>query len=58
MCVRVHVLHACGKYVLVVYESGEVCISILHPPGEDKWGYEKASERWTPVHTVESILLR
>eukprot|EP00007_Cunea_sp_BSH-02190019_P001610 CAMPEP_0174229194 /NCGR_PEP_ID=MMETSP0417-20130205/236_1 /TAXON_ID=242541 /ORGANISM="Mayorella sp, Strain BSH-02190019" /LENGTH=304 /DNA_ID=CAMNT_0015306717 /DNA_START=70 /DNA_END=983 /DNA_ORIENTATION=+ len=40
-----------------IYESGEVCISILHPPGDDKWGYEKASERWTPVHTVESILL-
>ncbi|KAI8058473.1 ubiquitin-conjugating enzyme E2 7 [Syncephalis plumigaleata] len=40
-----------------VYESGEVCISILHPPGDDKWGYEKASERWLPVHTVETILI-
>eukprot|EP01113_Clastostelium_recurvatum_P018201 TRINITY_DN2147_c0_g1_i1.p1 TRINITY_DN2147_c0_g1~~TRINITY_DN2147_c0_g1_i1.p1 ORF type:complete len:168 (-),score=29.74 TRINITY_DN2147_c0_g1_i1:33-536(-) len=40
-----------------VYPTGEVCISILHPPGEDKWGYEKASERWLPVHTVESILV-
>lgn len=28
-----------------------------HPPGDDKYGYEKASERWSPVHTVETILL-
>eukprot|EP01104_Vermistella_antarctica_P002881 TRINITY_DN13082_c0_g1_i1.p1 TRINITY_DN13082_c0_g1~~TRINITY_DN13082_c0_g1_i1.p1 ORF type:complete len:170 (+),score=33.32 TRINITY_DN13082_c0_g1_i1:53-562(+) len=40
-----------------VYESGEVCISILHPPGDDKWGYESASERWLPIHTVETILV-
>eukprot|EP01121_Diplochlamys_sp_Union-15-3_P000604 TRINITY_DN1051_c0_g2_i1.p1 TRINITY_DN1051_c0_g2~~TRINITY_DN1051_c0_g2_i1.p1 ORF type:complete len:170 (-),score=19.76 TRINITY_DN1051_c0_g2_i1:80-589(-) len=40
-----------------VYENGEVCISILHPPGEDKYGYEKASERWLPIHGVESILI-
>ena len=37
--------------------SGEVCISILHEPGEDKWGYEKPEERWLPVHTVETILI-
>lgn len=40
-----------------VYNNGEVCISILHPPGDDKYGYEKAEERWRPVHTVNSILL-
>ncbi|KAI9089400.1 ubiquitin-conjugating enzyme/RWD-like protein [Phlyctochytrium arcticum] len=40
-----------------VYDSGEVCISILHPPGDDKWGYETANERWSPVHTVESIVI-
>jgi ubiquitin-protein ligase len=34
-----------------------VCISILHEPGDDSWGYESASERWLPVHTVETILL-
>ncbi|CAM0142430.1 unnamed protein product [Umbelopsis sp. WA50703] len=28
-----------------------------HPPGDDKYGYEKASERWSPVHTVETILI-
>merc|ERR1719440_1124220 len=40
-----------------VYEDGRVCISILHAPGEDQWGYESASERWLPIHTVESILI-
>jgi len=38
-------------------KAGDVCISILHEPGDDKWGYEKAEERWLPVHTVETILL-
>ncbi|KAK2637593.1 hypothetical protein Ddye_032385 [Dipteronia dyeriana] len=40
-----------------VYPDGRVCISILHPPGDDPNGYELAMERWTPVHTVESIVL-
>ena len=40
-----------------IYTNGEVCISILHPPGDDKWGYESSAERWKPVHTVNSILL-
>ncbi|XP_064612588.1 probable ubiquitin-conjugating enzyme E2 7 [Liolophura sinensis] len=38
-------------------KDGNVCISILHEPGDDKFGYEKASERWLPVHTVETILV-
>jgi ubiquitin-conjugating enzyme E2 G1 len=40
-----------------IYPSGELCISILHPPGEDHTGYEAASERWTPVQSPETILL-
>jgi ubiquitin-conjugating enzyme E2 G1 len=40
-----------------VYPDGTVCISILHEPGEDQYGYEKAEERWLPVHTVETIML-
>lgn len=40
-----------------VYNDGTVCISILHAPGEDSYGYESASERWLPIHTVESILV-
>lgn len=43
--------------ILAVEKNGDVCISILHEPGDDKWGYEKASERWLPVHTVETILI-
>lgn len=38
-------------------DDGKVCISILHPPGDDEFGYESASERWNPIHTVESIIL-
>ena len=26
-------------------------------PGDDPSGYELSSERWTPVHTVETIML-
>ncbi|EIW56668.1 ubiquitin-conjugating enzyme [Trametes versicolor FP-101664 SS1] len=40
-----------------IYPDGVVCISILHPPGEDQYGYEDSGERWLPVHTIESILL-
>lgn len=40
-----------------VYPDGKVCISILHSPGDDPSGYELSSERWTPVHTVETIML-
>lgn len=42
---------------LTVYKDGKVCISILHAPGRDPNEYETASERWLPVHTVESILV-
>ena len=41
----------------IVYPSGDVCISILHPPGEDSYGYEQAYERWLPIHTVTTIAL-
>ena len=40
-----------------IYPEGDLCISILHPPGEDVYGYEKAGERWSPVQTPETILL-
>jgi len=40
-----------------IEKNGDVCISILHEPGDDRYGYEKASERWLPVHTVETILV-
>lgn len=44
-------------FSLPVYPNGDVCISILHPPEEDKYGYESAAERWSPVQTPETILL-
>lgn len=40
-----------------VYPNGTVCISILHPPGDDPNMYESSSERWSPVQSVEKILL-
>jgi len=41
-----------------VYEDGTVCISILHPPGEDRFNeLESATERWRPILGVESIII-
>ncbi|CAK9156096.1 unnamed protein product [Ilex paraguariensis] len=43
-----------------IYPDGKVCISILHPPGDDPNVYELASERWSAVHTFKrpSLALR
>lgn len=41
-----------------VYHDGLVCISILHPPGEDSMNAEEsAMMRWTPVQTIRSVLI-
>lgn len=40
-----------------IYANGKLCISILHPPEEDQYGYESAAERWSPVQTPETILV-
>jgi len=40
-----------------IYPDGQVCISILHAPGDDQYGYESAAERWSPVQTVETIVV-
>jgi len=40
-----------------IYANGKLCISILHPPGEDAMSGELASERWSPAQRVESVLL-
>lgn len=34
-----------------------MCISILHAPGDDPNMYESASERWSPIQSVDKILL-
>lgn len=44
-------------HVCTVYADGRVCISILHSPGDDPLGYETSAERWSPVQSVEKILL-
>ncbi|XP_072167565.1 ubiquitin-conjugating enzyme E2 R1-like [Diadema setosum] len=41
-----------------IYEtSGDVCISILHPPVADEQSGELPSERWNPTQNVRTILL-
>jgi len=40
-----------------VYDDGKVCISILHPPGEDPMSGERPGERWLPTQTVTTIVL-
>lgn len=39
-----------------IYPDGRLCISILHAPGEDEQSGELASERWSPLQGVESVL--
>lgn len=39
-----------------IYPDGKVCISILHAPGEDEQSGEMASERWSSVQSVETVL--
>ncbi|KAI9825725.1 MAG: Ubiquitin-conjugating enzyme E2 7 [Phylliscum demangeonii] len=47
----------CDMWHPNVYPTGVVCISILHPPGDDPNHYEHASERWSPIQSVEKILI-
>ena len=39
-----------------IYPDGQLCISILHKPGEDMMSGEEASERWSPLQGAESVL--
>lgn len=43
--------------MFLVYPDGRVCISILHPPGEDAMSGELPEERWLPTQTVGTVLL-
>jgi ubiquitin-conjugating enzyme E2 G1 len=48
----------CDMWHPNVYENGVVCISILHPPGEDQFNQqETAEERWRPILGVEQIIV-
>ncbi|KAL1862552.1 hypothetical protein Daus18300_008511 [Diaporthe australafricana] len=39
-----------------IYPDGQLCISILHKPGEDLMSGESATERWSPLQGAESVL--
>lgn len=39
-----------------IYPDGQLCISILHKPGQDIMSGEEASERWSPLQGAESVL--
>ena len=68
--VCISILHEPGNFHLREFFSNTTiitcyikCLSscfdchFLFNLGDDRWGYEKASERWLPVHTVETILV-
>lgn len=40
-----------------VFPNGKVCMSILHPPGEDAMSGELPEERWLPTQSVTTIIL-
>ncbi len=41
-----------------IYDDGKVCISILHPPGEDAMNSQETADiRWRPILGVESIIV-
>jgi ubiquitin-conjugating enzyme E2 R len=57
-------LTACADFQFIrplyhpnIYPNGKLCISILHPPGDDETSGETAAERWSPVQRVESVLI-
>lgn len=37
---------------LLCFQTGDVCISILHPPVDDPQSGELPSERWNPTQNV------
>lgn len=41
-----------------IFAGGRVCISILHPPGEDIFNPgESSAERWRPILGAEAIII-
>jgi ubiquitin-conjugating enzyme E2 R len=55
-------IHADFKFVRPlyhpnIYPDGRLCISILHPPGDDEMSGELAAERWSPAQRAETVLL-
>lgn len=42
---------------LTLFQNGDVCISILHPPVDDPQSGELPSERWNPTQNVRYSIL-
>jgi len=40
-----------------IYENGDVCISILHPPIDDPTNTELPSEKWNPAQNVRTVMM-
>lgn len=40
-----------------MFQNGDLCISILHPPVDDPQSGELPCERWNPTQNVRTILL-
>lgn len=41
----------------LLFQNGDLCISILHPPVDDPQSGELPCERWNPTQNVRTILL-
>ncbi|XP_034278565.2 ubiquitin-conjugating enzyme E2 R1 [Pantherophis guttatus] len=46
-----------SRHIIYTFQTGDVCISILHPPVDDPQSGELPSERWNPTQNVRTILL-
>lgn len=40
-----------------IYKDGNVCISILHTSTSEPFMSEPATDQWTPIHSIRTILL-
>nr|AGM32379.1 ubiquitin conjugating enzyme [Coptotermes formosanus] len=47
----------CPMFHPNIRDDGDVCISILHPAGDDQYGYEKSEERWRPGLSMHSVFM-
>ena len=50
--VTTHLAHPRPLFSALDTKDGNICISILHPPGEDEMSGERPEERWNPTQTV------
>ncbi|KAF9424845.1 hypothetical protein HW555_000146, partial [Spodoptera exigua] len=45
------------EYSFKIFQNGDLCISILHPPVDDPQSGELPCERWNPTQSVRTVLL-